>query len=169
MSLNRRTLLLLALAVSVALNLFFIGAVTARFVDRPPPPREPVSMFWVMRSLDDGTRESLRPQLSQYAEVLRPLRREMFRTQAEINELLQADHVDPQAITDAFAKLRSANLSYQEVAHEQLAQVLARLTPQQRANAVRVMDERRNGDRPRSEPPRNGLPPREGGGEHNHN
>lgn len=153
MSLNRHNIVLLLLAVSVTVNLFFIGAVTARYVDRPERPMEPPNMRWVMRAMDDSTRESLRPRFTQYGEVLRPLRGEMFRAQREVNELLAADPVDTQAVTAAFERLRAANLRYQEVTHEQLAQVFAELTPEQRAQAFRFMAERRNpdGERNRNE------------------
>lgn len=153
MSVNRRNIVLLVLAVSVTLNLFFIGAVAARYIDRPERPMEPPNMRWVMRALDDTTRESLRPRLSQYGDVLRPLRGEMFRAQRDVNALLAADPVDAQAVAAAFERLRAANLRYQEVTHEQLAQVFATLTPEQRVQAFRFMAERRNpdGERNRSD------------------
>src|SRR5690606_27044386 len=102
MKLNRRTVVILVLAESVTQNLFFIGAVTARYVDRPQRPPEPLSMRWVMRSLEESDREALRPRLSQYNEVLRPLRRDMFQTQEHINDLLVASEVDSDAVAEAF-------------------------------------------------------------------
>src|SRR5690606_18811982 len=127
MSLNRRTFVLLLLAVSVTLNLFFIGALTARYVDRPQRPPEPLSMRWVMRALDESDREVLRPRLSQYNEVLRPLRRGMFQTQEHINDLLVASEVDTNAVTEAFSELRSVNLQYQQMTHQYLVEVFATL------------------------------------------
>jgi uncharacterized membrane protein len=159
MSLNRHNILMLVLAVSVTVNLFFVGAVTARYVDRPERPMEPPNMRWVMRAVDDSTRENLRPRLMQYGEILRPLRGEMFRAQREVNELLAAEPVDTQAVAAAFERLRAANLRYQEVTHQQLAQVFAALSPEQRVQAFRFMSERRNPDGERN---RNGDSRNEG-------
>jgi uncharacterized membrane protein len=156
MSLNRRTFMLLLLAVSVTLNLFFIGALTARYVDRPQRSSEPLSMRWVMRALNESDREVLRPRLSQYNEVLRPLRWDMFQTQQHINDLLVATEVDTDAVTEAFGQLRSVNLQYQQLTHQHLAEVFATLTPAQRERVIQFMEERRNADidRNRSEAPR---------------
>lgn len=146
MSLNRRNIIALVLLCSVALNLFFVGTLVARYMDRPERPSEPPSMRWLMRDLDPATRERLRPQTSTFGQHLRPLRADMFRAQREVNELLAADTVDQQAIAQAFEKLRAASLRYQELSHQQLAQVVTQLTVEQRTQALRFMLERRNPD-----------------------
>lgn len=146
MSLNRKSIMLLAVILSVTLNLFFVGALAARYMDRPERPSEPPSMRWVMRDLDPATRERLRPQMGMFGDSLRPLRGEMFRTQRQVNELLAAETLDQQAVEQAFLRLREANLRYQELSHQQLVQVMAELDSEQRIRAMRFMMNRRSPD-----------------------
>lgn len=168
MSLNRKHAVRLAVICSVALNLFFIGALAARYMDRPEGPSEPPSLRWVMRDLDPATRERLRPQTSTFGDHLRPLRVEMFRAQRQVNELLAADTLDQQAVALAFARLRAANLRYQELSHQQLAQLMAELSTEQRTRALRFMLERRTPDGNRARDGNgNSSRDREGDGNHN--
>jgi uncharacterized membrane protein len=150
MSLNRKNIMLLAVILSVTLNLFFVGALAARYMDRPQRPSEPPSVRWVMRDLDPVTRESMRPQMGMFGDSLRPLRGEMFRAQNQVNELLAAETLDQQAVEQAFRRLREANLRYQELSHQQLAQVMAQLSSEQRTRAMRFMSERRSPDSDRN-------------------
>lgn len=163
MSLSRKNVLLLAAILSVGLNLFFVGALAARYMDRSTRPAEPPSLRWVMRDLDPATRERLQPQMGMFGQTLRPLRGEMFRAQRQVNELLAADPVDQQAVEQAFLRLREVNLRYQELTHDQLLQVFGQLSSDQRARAMRFMLERRSPDGDRSDNERNRD------GEHNHN
>lgn len=142
MSLVRRNLWVLVAVLSVALNLFFVGAVVARYMNRPERPPEPPSMRWLMRDLDPVTREQLRPLMEGFSEGLRPLRREMFQVQRQVNQLLAAPELDSDAAATAFRTLREANLKYQELSHQQLVQVFAQLSSEQRESAVRFMSER---------------------------
>lgn len=166
MSFSRKNILLLAAVFSIGLNLFFVGALAARYMDRAGRPSEPPSLRWVMRDLDPTTRERLRPQMGIYGETLRPLRGEMFRAQRRVNELLAADPVDQQAVEQAFLHLREVNLRYQELTHDQLVQVFSQLNSEQRARAMRFMMERRSPDGDRSGDRRDGDRTRDS--EHNH-
>lgn len=156
MSLSRKNILLLAAVSSIALNLFFVGALVARYMERSQRPPEPPSLRWVMRDLDPATRERLQPQMGGFGDTLRPLRREMFMAQRQVNELLAADPVDQPAVEQAFRALREINLRYQELTHDQLVQVFGQLSSEQRARAMRFMQERRNPEGERNEGERNG-------------
>lgn len=154
MSLSRKNILLLAAVFSVGLNLFFVGALAARYMDRAGRPSEPPSLRWVVRDLDAVTRDRLQPQMSRFGDTLRPVRREMFMAQRQVNELLAADPVDESAVEQAFQNLREINLRYQELTHDQLVEVFGQLNREQRARAMRFMLERRgpDGDRDRDGP-----------------
>lgn len=151
MSLSRKNILLLAAVFSIGLNLFFVGALAARYMDSSGRPAEPPSLRWVVRDLDTATRERLQPQMSSFGDTLRPVRREMFMAQRRVNELLAADPVDETAVEQAFQNLRAVNLRYQELTHDQLVQVFGQLSSEQRTRAMRFMLDRRNpdGDRAR--------------------
>lgn len=166
MSLSRKNIMLLAAVCSIGLNLFFIGALAARYMDRPERPQEPPSLRWVMRDLDPAARERLQPQMSTYGETLRPLRGEMFRAQRQVNELLAAEPLDQEAVRQAFVQLREVNLRYQELTHRQLVEVFGQLSTEQRARAMRFMMERRSPDGDRGGDRDSGN--RTGDSEHNH-
>lgn len=144
MSLNRNNVLLWIVVISVSINLFFVGILTARYLEMRNTSAAPVNMRWVMRDLEPTAREQLLPQIRTQNEVLRPLRMDMFRAQREVNQLLAADPVDQAAVLDAFTRLREANLRYQQLSHEQLTGIFAQLTPEQRQRAFRFMSERGN-------------------------
>ena len=146
MIINKRHALLWTLAASLALNLFFVGAIGARMLSRDDGGRRstPPSLGWILRDLDPQLQESLRPQLQQYGESLRPVRGQMFRAQRDVNRLLVEDPMDEEAILAAFAKLREINLRYQQMSHEQTLAVISQLAPEQRSRVFRFMSGRRN-------------------------
>jgi uncharacterized membrane protein len=145
MAINKSNALLLWLLGSVGLNLFLIGAISARVINRPPQEvLAPPSVGWIMRELEPEARRALQPELREYGESLRPLRGDMFRAQREVNRLMAQDPLDRDAIRAAFRELRQANMAYQELSHEQIATLFSRLTAEQRQRALRFMGNRRN-------------------------
>lgn len=156
MSLTRKNLLLWVVVISLSVNLFFIGAVIARVLNTRDSPVAPISMRWVMRDMEPQAREQLSPLIRAQNEQMRPVRMQMFLAQREVNQLLAADPVDETAILEAFARLREANLLFQQMSHEQLTSIFSQLTPEQRQQAFRFISERRNpndgGGRPGSGP-----------------
>lgn len=144
MVINRRQALLWTLAASLALNLFFVGAIGARMLDRRDRPSTPPSLGWILRDLEPQLQASLRPQLQQYGELLRPVRGQMFRAQRAVNQLLAEDPLDDVAIRAAFEELRQINQRYQQMSHEQTLAVIGQLAPEQRSRVFRFMSGRRN-------------------------
>lgn len=145
MAINKSNVLLIGLIGSIALNLFLIGTIGARVINRPPPQiMAPPSVGWIMRELEPEARQAMQPELGEYGESLRPLRGNMFRAQREVNRLMAQDPLDRDAIRAAFRELRQANMAYQELSHEQIAAVFSQLTAEQRQRALRFMGNRRN-------------------------
>lgn len=144
MVVNKRRALLWTLAASLALNLFFVGAIGARMLDQRDRPSTPPSLGWILRDLEPQLQASLRPQLQQYGESLRPVRGQMFRAQREVNQLLAQDPLDDEAIQAAFAELRQINQQYQQMSHEQTLAVISQLAPEQRSRVFRFMSGRHN-------------------------
>ncbi|HDZ10344.1 periplasmic heavy metal sensor [Pseudohongiella sp.] len=144
MSMNKRRALLWTLVASLALNLFFVGAIGARMLDHRDRSSTPPSLGWILRDLEPQLQASLRPQLQQYGESLRPVRGQMFRAQREVNRLLAQDALDKEAILVAFEELRQINLRYQQLSHEGTLAVVSQLAPEQRSRVFRFMSGRRN-------------------------
>lgn len=145
---TRRRLLILALFVSVAINLFFIGGVGYRmltFEDRGSARPLPPNLGWIIRDLPDQRRAQLADTIRAGAESIRPLRREVFASQRRVNELMAAEQFDSQALQAAFAELRQASDRYQQATQEQTVAILAELTPEERQSAREFV--RRRGTR----------------------
>ncbi|MBC55049.1 MAG: hypothetical protein CMQ34_14570 [Gammaproteobacteria bacterium] len=144
MAINKRHALLWTLAASLALNLFFVGAMGARMLERQARSSTPPSLGWILRDLDPAMQAALRPQLEQYGESLRPARGQMFHAQREVNRLMEQDPLDEEAVLAAFEELRQVSLRYQQLSHEQTLAVVSQLAPEQRRRIFRFMTGRRN-------------------------
>mgnify|MGYP000537692196 FL=1 len=154
------------LLISLALNLLFIGAISYRYINpqnertaRPLPP----NIGWVVRDLDQQRRDELGPVMQQSAQVIAPVRREMLVALRRVNELISAQAFDMNALSDAFAELREANIRYQTLSHEQTTTILGELSEQERQVALDFVKRRgprdgRDGFRDREKGPRFGGP-----------
>jgi len=135
---NKRRLVLIALFVSLSVNLFFIGAIgyrTAQFQNfrgaRPLPP----NLGWIVRDLPENRREQLSGEIRAGAEQIMPLRRAVFASQRRVNELMAAADFDAAALQQAFAELRQASDRYQQTTQDQTVRILAELTAEERQMA----------------------------------
>lgn len=165
---TRTRLLLLALVVSLGLNLFFVGGIAYRinsfdeFSGRPLPP----NVIWMVRDLSEERRAELQPFMQSSAEEILPLRSRMFDAQRRVNELMVNPDYDAALLEQAFAELRDANLQYQEMSHLHSVAMLNQLTESERRVAVELINrrgprdgrDRRTGDGPPFNGPRDGRP-----------
>tara|TARA_B100000809_G_scaffold18942_2_gene16722 strand:+ start:7532 stop:8119 length:588 start_codon:yes stop_codon:yes gene_type:complete len=141
---NKTKLILFALLVSVAVNLFFIGAIGYRasrfqeFSGRPFPP----NVGWIVRDLSEERRTELASFRERSAEEIGPMRGQMFAAQRQVNQLMAAPEFDSAAINRAFAELRDVNLRYQALSHEQSIALLNALTTQERQMALEFLNRR---------------------------
>lgn len=164
---NKHKLLILALLVSIAANLFLVGGITYRvlsFRDMPDARPLPPNVGWLVRDLSDARRDELAPVLRETGEQISPLRREMFRAMRRVNQLMAANEYDSTALAEAFADLRSTSDRYQTLSHQQTVSILAQLTDEERMTAREFVQRRgpRDGrDRePRFRPDGDRPPPR---------
>lgn len=141
----RRRLLLLALFGSVAVNLFFVGAIgyrMAQFQERREARPLPPNLGWIVRDLPADRREELADELRAGAEEIMPLRRAVFASQRQVSELMAAPDFDAAALQRAFTALREASNRYQQATQSQAIAILAELTPEER-QSVREFVRRR--------------------------
>jgi uncharacterized membrane protein len=150
--------LLIGLAVSLSLNLFFIGGIASRAYlmrsegassDRPLPP----SLGWIIADLEPARQEALREKIRGRTMEGRAARIRMLKAQRESNRLMSATPYDAAALSAAFEELRAAAADYQRLSHTQTAQALGELTAEERGAALSFLQRRG---------PREGRPPREG-------
>lgn len=139
------------LAVSAALNLFFLGLIAARFIG---PGRG-----FNMRG-DMGERAFLRRSglhsagpkaqdvIRQYRETVRDGVRSLAGARAEVKAALQADPYDPARVDKAFADVRARTVAMQLDIHMALANVSRELTPAQRQRLADSLWRKRSGPVP---------------------
>ncbi len=142
MSINRRSALNILLMLSLGANLLLFGGMAARYFDTPNGRPIPPNLSWVLRELDDTTQARLRPMLEEYSDEIRPMRMALFQAQRAVNDLLTKDPLNKEEIGLAFDALRTVGIQYQDRSHEQTLEIFAQLSPEQRVNAMRYIQER---------------------------
>jgi len=152
--LNRRRGLIVALLISIAINLFLVGGVAYRFylinseasIGRPLPP----NISWLIRDLTPERQEERRAGLRERGMQGRAARIRLFKAQSESNRLMTQDPFDEEALAAALAELRDAANDYQRLSHLQTVETLSELSAKERRNAVEFINRRG---------PRDGRPP----------
>lgn len=155
---NRRIVTIL-LVCSLAINLLLVGGVVGHLMAGPPRggPGPMPHLGWIIRSLDEGRRESLRDDFREHVRASRPLRREVREAQQQFEATLGDPNMDPAELAEALDRIRDASLAYQEATHSEMARVLGLLEPEERARAAKFLTRRHRDDGPphgdRREPP----------------
>lgn len=141
---SKRHLLVLALLLSVSVNLLVAGVLIGRVGRTPhaPPP-----MDWAGRELDAQTRDLVRSRLREQQAAFRPLRREMVHATGAVRAAISATDYDPEVLAAALAQLRDVTGRYQKLAHDNLVNVSAELPREQRMALLRSALQRGQIDR----------------------
>ncbi|WP_421999168.1 periplasmic heavy metal sensor [Reyranella sp.] len=158
------------LALSVLLNAFFVAGFVFRgwiaplpFEERRPPPPpgprpSPLDMLAKEVDLDAGQRDALRAVFDHYTVS----RRERLREIQKVREEIVAEHrkvpLDPVRIDPLIDRLSQLRADQQKDTLQALAQVEARLRPDQAARLHDVLADRLSGP-PWRGPARPGRPP----------
>lgn len=138
-----RTLLFL----SVALNLLVIGAVAGAWgagvrlqrevgeavVARMPGPRA------FLQALPPETREIMRAELADSWAESRELRRSALQARRDAFTAAATEPYDTERVRAAFARLREADQRAIGVFHDNVVEAFARLTPEQRREAMQAL------------------------------
>ena len=142
---NKQHALLLALLVSVAVNLLVLGVVLGRQGQRPP---EPPPAEWATRHLDDSARRLVRQRMSADRGRIRPLRADVGEALAEVRRAAVAEEFDAVALEDALENMRDARARYEAFLHRGLVSVAAQLPREQRLALLRAaLEPRRDNKR----------------------
>lgn len=148
---TRQNALLTALLISVAINLVIAGVVLGRL---GAPRGEPPPAAWAARELGPETRRLVRERMRGQLPEVRPLRREMREARQAVRAAVTVEDFDPAALRASLARLRDAGNRYEQFIHENLADIAASLTREEREALVRAALERRaERPRPQRRPP----------------
>jgi uncharacterized membrane protein len=129
------------LVISLTVNLLFIGVVLGRISSGAPLARPfPPHLGWVLRSVDQDTRQSLEPQLREHARHSRPMRKKLRESQQAVNELLLQDPLDHAALASRLDELRKYSSEAQKEMHTSLIAVMAELDPEQRSHVMNFLN-----------------------------
>ena len=172
----------IAIAISLALNLFLLGTGvgvlvvgTRALVERADLRRgggDGQRVFAAFQALPPDRRQALREMLRAQAMDAAPDLRAAAQARREANQLMAADHYDAAAVTAALTRARDAEGRARARLDDTLAARLATLTPQERVVFAQAMlrgptrgNPRggRGGGRPPGPPPGDSDPPPPGG------
>lgn len=134
---NRNWLIAL-LVVSISLNLLLVGIFVGR-VMFGPPQRPPLD--WAVSGLSDETRQQVRAKMREHLIGTRPLRRDFREAQDKLRDALLKDPYDPADVDQALVGLREAFASMQSSMHQQMSEVLADLSPEERLQVYRMLSQ----------------------------
>lgn len=136
---NRQSALLLALLVSVAINLLAAGVMIGRGTAGPPvtPPAA-----WAARELEPEARRLVRDRMRREVGNVRPLRRELADAHRAIREAISAEDYSARALKDALARLRTVDGRYRQLLHDNVAELAAELPREQRVALLRAAMQR---------------------------
>src|SRR5690606_2854881 len=146
----------IALAVSVALNLFAIGAaaggaiISARMADERRPPRH-ASFHQTLQAIDPATRDQVHEAMRTVALSARPDFQEAREARREAIALAREDDFDRARIDALLARSREAEMRGRVRVEAGTVEVLSTLQPADRAQLASMLARhgRRGGDRNR--------------------
>ena len=150
-SLNRR--LVIALAVSAALNIFFAGFIAARFAYGSRGKPGPGAAVFAPRDGSfagekPGRAGPMRRFFHGHAGKLAPQRRALRQAQQAVGRSLDAEPFEPESLRAALTGLRQVTLDSQKALHEALVEMAIKSTPEERRALSRSRFLRRPSDRP---------------------
>ncbi len=129
------------LAISLTINLLFIGALLGRISSGVPLARPfPPHLGWVLRSLDPQTRQQLRPQLAEQMKNAMPMRKHLKAAQQAVNRLLLQEPLDRVALTRSMEELRKYSSESQRQMHADLIAIMTELNLEQRQKVMKFLN-----------------------------
>ncbi len=150
--------LVIALAVSLGVNLFVLGAGASLMVVRATggqfggghPPPDPMGR--TMRRLAPEDRQALRQSIANRQAKIDGLRAQARLARQEIGDLLEAPQVDRPAMTAAMARVRADDVAVRAEIEEAVVEVLAGLPKERRAGVADMIRRGPGGGRHGHEP-----------------
>jgi uncharacterized membrane protein len=127
--------LLIALAVSLSINLVLVGFLAGRWLQSigPPPGHDPTLMVWpAIQGLAPAERDALRPMLRESLHASRKQIRAIRRAQRSVQESLRSETFAASDLARSLDELRRALNDSQSARHATLVEVATQLSPDER-------------------------------------
>lgn len=137
----RQKILIIALVVSVALNVGALAMFAYCRATTPKPP-EPPGRLAEELGLTDEQREMMRGQREKSCREMEPLRREMDRKRSEVLALLEKPEVDVARRDQLFAEIAELQMRMELLAFENMRETGDILRPEQRERFLELVEER---------------------------
>ena len=157
------------LFVSLAINLVFIGGLGFRAMSFAERNHRPISsnLGWAIRGLSaersNQLMSSLNLPVNNQNLSIAAARSNMIKAQRDANEVMRSPNFQEDTLRGALSALRTSNMHYQELSHEQMTLLFSKMTDQERKAASDFLNElgpRRSQGRPPGPFPNRGVPPR---------
>jgi Spy/CpxP family protein refolding chaperone len=137
----RQKILVIALVVSVALNVGALAMFAYRRATMPKPP-EPPDRLAEKLNLTQEQRDAMREQREKSLREMEPLRREMDRKRSDVLALLEEPEVDVARRDQLFADIAELQMRMELQAFEHMHQTMDTLHPEQRERFIKLLEER---------------------------
>jgi uncharacterized membrane protein len=129
---------LLLLAASLALNLFFIGAITARVVMRDRRPELGARAFLHHSGLDHASKD-VQKLVHKNRGAVRERMHELSDARKQARAALQAEPFDPAQLDAAFERVRTRTVEMQQEMHKSFSEVAGKLDREQRKRMAEAL------------------------------
>lgn len=139
----------IALIISVALNLLVAGAVIGHFLRGGPEPRFPGHLGRMMENIDPQQRAEMKEQFQTFRREGRQLHKAMRQQQRALTRDILKEPFDEASARSGFAQLRQSSNAIQEQMHEQMISVMGNLGPEERARLIKRLQREGRGDKAR--------------------
>ncbi len=139
---RNRSWLVIGLGISLAVNLALGGFVAGRLLHPGPIPAmmDPsLSLFRVIHQLPEPRRDAFRATLRRHFHTLRGDIRRLREAQHDINDALQRQPFEPQALDAALDRFRDALMAGQRDNQALLVKVATAMTPEERQALLQAM------------------------------
>lgn len=137
----KQKILIIALVVSVALNVGALVTLAYRSATRPEPPRTPCPLSQEL-DLTDEQRDAMRAQREKTFEEMEPLRREMHKKRGEVLALLKEKEVDVARRDRLFAEIAELQMQMEILTFNNMRATRELLRPEQRERFMGLVEER---------------------------
>jgi len=135
----------IALALSVGINLFLVGAITTHLLRRPPtgPPMRDRDggqfLFRATEGMSPEGRSTVRAIMKRHRSGLMPRRKAMRQARRDVQTALEKEPFDRALLKRNLARLRGETSSAQEELHEAMSEAAGNMSAADRKELTRSM------------------------------
>ncbi len=137
----KQKILIIALVVSVALNVGALATFAYRRATRPEPLRPPRPLARTL-DLTAEQREAMRAQREKAFEEMEPLRKKLHAKRGEVLELLREPEVDAARRDKLFAEIADLQMQMELLTFNSMRETRELLRPEQRERFTGFVEER---------------------------